>query len=49
MKTAEYKIDHYEVTEFTDDYRIIDGLTYWEDVNHLDLSISRKKCMTNMI
>ena len=25
MKTAEYKIDHYEVTEYTDDYRIIEG------------------------
>ena len=34
MKTAEYKIDHYEVTEYTDEYRIIEGLTYWEDVNH---------------
>ena len=34
MKTAEYKIDHYEVTEYTDAYRIIDGLTYWEDVDH---------------
>ena len=34
MKTAEYKIDHYDVTEYTDEYRIIEGLTYWEDVNH---------------
>ena len=34
MKTAEYKINHYEVTEATDHFRIIDGLTYWEDVNH---------------
>jgi hypothetical protein len=31
MKTAEYKIDNYEITEQTDDYRIIEGLTYWED------------------
>ena len=34
MKTTEYKIDFYEVTEYNDYYRIIDGLTYWEDPNH---------------
>ena len=34
MKTVEYKIDNYEVTESNDYYRIIEGLTYWEDHNH---------------
>ena len=34
MKTVEYPIDHYEVTEATDEFRIIDGLIYWEDNNH---------------
>ena len=34
MKTAEYKIDFYEITESNDYYRIIEGLTYWEDPNH---------------
>ena len=34
MKTAEYKIDNYEITEYNDYYRIIEGLTYWEDQNH---------------
>jgi len=34
MTTVKYKIDHYEITEYNDDYRIIEGLTYWEDANH---------------
>ena len=34
MTTVKYKIDHYEITEYNDDYRIIEGLTYWEDPNH---------------
>ena len=34
MKTIEYKIDNYEITEETNDYRIIEGLTYWEDASH---------------
>ena len=34
MKTIEYKIDNYEITEYNDYYRIIEGLTYWEDHNH---------------
>jgi hypothetical protein len=34
MKTAEYKIDDYEITEYTDYYRVIEGLRYWEDLNH---------------
>jgi len=34
MKTTEYKIDFYEITESNDYYRIIEGLTYWEDPNH---------------
>ena len=34
MKTTEYKIDNYEITEETNDYRIIEGLTYWEDASH---------------
>ena len=34
MKTAKYKIDNYEITEHSDEYRIIEGLTYWEDHNH---------------
>ena len=34
MKTIEYKIDYYEITKSTNDYRIIEGLTYWEDQDH---------------
>ena len=34
MTTTKYKIDNYEITESTNDYRIIEGLTYWEDPNH---------------
>ena len=35
MKTAEYKIDNYEITEYNDYYRIFEGLTYWEVANHI--------------
>ena len=34
MKSAEYKIAKHNTTEVTDEYRIIDNLTYWEDQNH---------------